>query len=262
MKSIKIAGGKIDSIPEGDFEILTTIEAKNKKETPKQAIKRLTKMYGRAPDILLNAELFNFSTRKPASDVTRKGVKERETQTHGVSFPGNGTMRFTWMNNIKAPDFLGGYPNLLRNGYKETMIPAGTEGVRGRTAIGIGGGYYHFALIPDNCGVSLYDLRVAMLKAGAVNAINLDGGGSSGGVTPTGEVSSSRPVRGFVYGYLKPNRPYIKTVKVRTCLRIRTAQVNGKVVGFYYNNNRVAILETKNGWCRTAKGWISAQYLK
>ena len=45
-------------------------------------------------------------------------------------------------------------------------------------------------------------------------------------------------------------------------LRIRSeASTNGKVQGTYNKGDVVTILETKNGWCRTNKGWIKMDYV-
>ena len=47
-----------------------------------------------------------------------------------------------------------------------------------------------------------------------------------------------------------------------TTLNIRdSADINGKVVGGYKKGDKVTILETKNGWGRTNKGWISMTYV-
>lgn len=51
------------------------------------------------------------------------------------------------------------------------------------------------------------------------------------------------------------------------CLRVReTASTSAKIVGYYYQNAKVQILETQTvdgtTWGRTAKGWISMDYVK
>lgn len=47
-----------------------------------------------------------------------------------------------------------------------------------------------------------------------------------------------------------------------TTLNIRdSADTNGKIVGGYAKGDRVTILETKNGWGRTDRGWISMTYV-
>ena len=47
-----------------------------------------------------------------------------------------------------------------------------------------------------------------------------------------------------------------------SALNIRTGPgVNYGRTGTYYNGNLVTVTETKNGWARTAKGWVSMDYL-
>ena len=47
-----------------------------------------------------------------------------------------------------------------------------------------------------------------------------------------------------------------------TTLNIRdSADMDGKIVGGYKKGDKVTILETKNGWGRTDKGWISMTYV-
>ena len=58
----------------------------------------------------------------------------------------------------------------------------------------------------------------------------------------------------------------VKTVKA-DCLRVRqSASTGAKIVGYYYQGEKVTILETKkvNGttWGKTNKGWISMDYVK
>ena len=53
------------------------------------------------------------------------------------------------------------------------------------------------------------------------------------------------------------------TVNVKTGLYIRKEpKKTAEVVGSYKNGDKVTILETKNGWGRTDKGWISLDYVK
>ena len=51
------------------------------------------------------------------------------------------------------------------------------------------------------------------------------------------------------------------------CLRVReTASTSAKIVGYYYQNAKVQIQETQvvdgTTWGKTAKGWISMDYVK
>ena len=72
--------------------------------------------------------------------------------------------------------------------------------------------------------------------------------------TPAGqtEPSATKPV----------NTTSIKAVVNANGLNIRSeASTNGKVQGAYNKGDIVTILETKNGWGRTNKGWIKMEYV-
>ena len=262
MKSINYTGGKIYTVPMNDIEHIGYFGAKNGNEKVKSAYARITKLRGRAPDFLMNAELFDFDTRKAASEVVSGGVIHRLTEGYGIAFPDNKSAVFSYKNNVGAPDYIGAYPVLVRNGKEEGSVPSGIGGRRGRTALGVGNGNLLVALFPDNGGATLPELRRAFINAGAENAINLDGGGSTQFYAPLGNYFSGRRVRGFIGVWLKTKADF-RTVKVRTSLNIRAgAGVLSKRVGKLYNGDVVMVLEEKNGWARIASGWVSSLYLR
>lgn len=263
MISTKCGGGYIHEIPMSDIGYIGYFYGKNGNESIKTAYARVKKLRGRAPDFFFNAELFDFNTRKAASDVVCGGVVHRLTEGYGFAFPENKKAVFSYKNNVGATDYIGAYPVLVRNGDVESSIPSGIGGNRGRTAIGEGNGNLYIALVPDGANdVSLSVLRYAMLDAGAQNAINLDGGGSTQYYSPSGSHFTGRKLRGFIGVWLKTSADY-RTVKVNTNLRIRSsASILGKVVGRLYNGDVVTVLEEKNGWCRISSGWVSSLYLR
>ncbi len=262
MKAINYKGGKLYTIPQSDIEHIGYFYGNSGNETVQSARTRITKLRGRAPDFLMNAELFDFSTRKAASDVVCGGVKHRLTEGYGMAFPGNSKAVFSYKNNVGAGDYVGAYPVLVRNGKEEKAIPDGIGGRRGRTALGVGNGNLFIVLLPDSGGATLPELRREIISAGATDAINLDGGGSTQFYAPLGNHFSGRKVRGFIGIWLKTKEDY-RTVKVRTSLNIRAgAGILNKRVGKLYNGDVVTVLEEKNGWCRIASGWVSSLYLK
>lgn len=260
MKTSKCGGGKIYSIPMDDIDYIGYFLADNKCETVRYAYPRIGSIRGRVPDLLFNAELFDFNSRKPASDVVSGGKIHRLTEGYGIAFPENKYAVFTYKNGVKADDYIGAYPVLVRNGKCEKTIPSGLGGTRGRTAIGLDEDTLYVALVPDSKGVSMDKLRNAFKSAGALDAINLDGGGSTQYYAMGNNYFSGRAVRGFIGIWLKGD---MRTVSVKTSLNIRKiASVLGKKVGKYYNGDVVRVLEVKNGWCRTCLGWVSEKYLK
>ena len=59
------------------------------------------------------------------------------------------------------------------------------------------------------------------------------------------------------------NTTNIKAVVNANGLNIRSeASTNGKVQGAYNKGDVITILETKNGWGRTNKGWVKMEYVK
>ena len=260
MTSNVFKGGKMYSLPIKDIEHIGYFGAEDNNEEIKSARARITKLRGRAPDFLFNAELFDFNTRKAASDVVSGGVIHRLTEGYGIAFPDNKTAVFSYKNNVGAADYVGAYPVLVRNGKEESSVPAGISGRRGRTAIGLSDSTLYIALLPDNGGATLPELRRAFVSFGAVNAINLDGGGSTQFYAPLGNYFSGRRVRGFIGVWISGGD--IRHVKVRTALNVRSgAGILNKRIGKLYNGDTVTVLEEKNGWARIAAGWVYAKYL-
>ncbi len=260
MTSNVFKGGKMYSVPMDDIEYIGYFGADRNNEEIKSAKTRITRLRGRAPDFLFNAELFDFDTREAASDVVSGGKIQRLREGYGIAFPQNKKAVFSYKNNVHADDYVGAYPVLVRNGKEESASPAGITGRRGRTALGVSEKTLYIALLPDNGGATLPELRRAFLSFGASNAINLDGGGSTQFYAPLGNHFSGRRVRGFIGVWIRGGD--IRYVSVRTSLNVRTGPgILNKRVGRLYNGDAVTVLEEKNGWARIAAGWVSAKYL-
>ncbi len=260
MTSKVFRGGRIYAIPLEDIEYIGYFYGDKGNEEIKSANKRIKGLLGRAPDFLMNAELFDFDTRKAASDVVAGGVVHRLTETYGFAFPENKTAVFSYKNNVNAADYIGAYPTLIRNGAEEKQNPAGIGGRRGRTALGLGGEKLHVVLIPDTGGATLPELRKRLLSNGVKDAINLDGGGSTQFYAPEGNYFSGRRVRGFIGIWVRGGER--RRVNVRTSLNVRSGPgIFNKRVGKLYNGDVVSIREESGGWSRIENGWVYSQYL-
>lgn len=262
MKATTYRGGKIYSIPLEDIEYIGYFYGDKGNEEIKSAKTRITKLRGREPDFLMNAELFYFVTRRAASDVVENGVKHRLTEGYGIAFPENKTAVFSYKNNVNATDYIGAYPTLVRNGKAENQNPAGITGRRGRTALGLSGDSLFAILVPDKNGATLAELRKKLVAMGVQNAINLDGGGSTQFYAPSGNYFSGRRVRGFIGIWVKSND--MRVVKVRTSLRVRSGPGlwYGKI-DTLYNGDRVNVSETSGAWSKIGDGrWVHSSYLK
>lgn len=263
----KCGGGYITAIPLSDIEYIGYFYGLNGNESVSSAYIRLKTLKKRAPDFLFNAELFDFNTRKAASDVVSGGTIHRLKEGFGIAFPNNTTAVFSYKNNVGAKDYIGAYPVLVRNSKVESAVPDGIGGERGRTAIGVNKDTLFVALVPDGTNdVSLATLRKSFISVGATDAINLDGGGSTQFYSPSKTFLSNRNVRGFIGIWLKnQSTPSdIRTVNVKwwSCLRIREKpNTSSKVVGKLYRGSKVTVLETSGNWCRIQNGWVSSDYL-
>lgn len=157
---------------------------------------------------VINANFFNMATGKTMGEVTDEGIDLSDGMNpYGYGFVGKKLPVFSYNNSIGAVDFVGGYPCLLRNG---TVAPEAVKPIsgidygkkRGRTAIGMTlSGEFVVRVIPDK---TLYprktipQLMSEMKALGCVDAINLDGGGSSQFVSPDKSFNSGRKVDGFI----------------------------------------------------------------
>lgn len=270
MESKNWKGGIIYKIPiKEKIERIGYYYGKNGIEDVKTARKSVAKLYGREPDIIMNAELYNFTTRCAASDVVANGVIHRLTEGFGYAFPENKTVVFSYKNNVNAADYIGAYPTLVRNGKAEAQNPAGITGKRGRTALGLGGDNLYVMLIPDSSGATLSEIRNEFIKNGAESAINLDGGGSTQYYSPNGNYLSGRKVRGFIYIYLKKateTAKDIRTVKVKGQLRVRVRSGPGygyPRIDLLNNGDKVMVTQTSETWCKIGEGrWVHKTYLK
>lgn len=262
MNSRKVGGGYLYEIPMSDIEYIGYFYGNKGNENIKTAQARIAKLRGKSPDFFFNAELFDFTTRKPASDVVCGGKIHRLTEGYGIAFPNNKSAVFSYKNNVNAKDYVGAYPVIVKAGKTQSSAPDGIGGSRGRTALGVGNNNLFVALIPDGLNdVTLGTLRDNMLKAGATDAINLDGGGSTQFYSPLGNHFTDRPLRGFIGVWLKSSTDY-RTVRVKTSLNVRKGPgiLYGRV-GKLYNGDTVTVLETKGSWCRISIGWVSSSYL-
>ena len=171
-------------------------------ETVSSAAKSV-KWNNRSPDIITNAELFNMTTYKPSTSVVDNGKVELLTESFGIAFKNYKTPMFSYKNNVKGEDFLGGYPTLVRNGEIDfTKEPSGLGGERGRTALGIkDNNILGLLVIPEQNGghdASLKELAQVFIENGYQSAINLDGGGSTSYQTNEFSYEQGRKVAGFV----------------------------------------------------------------
>lgn len=164
-------------------------------------------------DIIINANFFAMNTGAPVGKLWDEGVKLSEygLSEYGYGFNGKDLPVFDKMNSKKNKDFVGGHPSLLVNGKThidttENGFSATSTQKRGRTCIGdTADNKFVIRCIPDTIKYTRYNIsgmaRV-MKNNGCINAVNLDGGGSTQFITPWGKYISGRAVDGFICVWL------------------------------------------------------------
>ena len=146
-------------------------------------------------------------------------------------------------------------------------------GKRGRSAIGLRGGSLALYCSGDGTGdeATPETLRDELAGLGWSSAVMLDGGGSSQCDFGGERITASRKVHNWICVYLKqagqapPDKEesmgkYKVTPSIGVNIRSGPGTGYGKV-GAYPIGTVVDVLEARDGWGRTDKGWVSLEYL-
>ena len=146
-------------------------------------------------------------------------------------------------------------------------------GKRGRSAIGLRGGSLALYCSGDGTGdaATPETLRDELAGLGWASAVMLDGGGSSQCDFGGERITASRKVHNWICVYLKqagqapPDKEesmgkYKVTPSIGVNIRSGPGTGYGKV-GAYPMGTVVDVLEARDGWGRTDKGWVSLEYL-
>ena len=156
-------------------------------------------------DIIINGGTYDMNTGAPDSYVVIDGkvVGGAGYAGYGYGFNGNKVV-FGLKNAMGSPYFAGCYTGYVDN---KKIIEKYLESTkRGRTGIGLtAAGELVIYVISDDdaakCSTTAF--HQAMIDYGAVNGINLDGGGSSQWISPTSSYNSGRSVSWYICIWLK-----------------------------------------------------------
>lgn len=147
---------------------------------------------------ILNGGLYDMAKFQAINHLTVGGeVLSDNGNPYGYGIKGT-TMTFSYGNNVKAPDFLGAYPVLVRDG-KATgaAAPVGLEGYRPRSAVGVTADG-DIVLLCEQGNRSLGGIAQELVEMGCDTAINLDGGGSSQCIFDGETLKASRIVHNYL----------------------------------------------------------------
>ena len=149
-------------------------------------------------------------------------------------------------------------------------------GKRGRSAIGLRGGSLALYCSGDGTrdAATTETLRDELAGLGWSSAVMLDGGGSSQCDFGGERITASRKVHNWICVYLKqggtetppeqedkPMSKYTVTPSIGVNIRSGPGPGYGKA-GAYPCGAVVDVLEKRDGWGRTDKGWVSLAYLE
>lgn len=147
---------------------------------------------------ILNGGLYDMAKFQAINHLTVDGmVMSANGNPYGYGIKGT-TMIFSYGNNVKADNFLGAYPVLVRDG-KATgaAAPVGLEGYRPRSAVGVTADG-DVVLLCEQANRSLDGIAQELVEMGCETAINLDGGGSSQCIFDGEALKASRIVHNYL----------------------------------------------------------------
>ena len=216
-------------------------------------------------DYICNAGFYDMTTGRPVGHLKADGaVLAKEAW---------GCWGFAWDNSdIKMAALPAGTKNYISGvemlspmiGIHDAMhYRPEVGGSRPRTAMALTGN--KLLLYCADSPTTPEALRDTLYKLGAETAIMLDGGGSSQCDFAGQKISSSRRVHNYLAVWLrkkedKPVGNYIVTAEVGLNIRSAPAKTAPKMGGYSYGAV-VTVLELRDVWARTDRGWVYAAYL-
>lgn len=176
----------------------------NNKKLPLSDIQRET-----GADYIINAGFYDMATFRPVGVLISNGdTLVYDWNGEGVGFDSDG-VTFGWSHMTRHKNFVSGIV-LVSGGEARTKLdyPAEVGGARRRTAIGkaASGGV---VLYCSPVSTTPEALREIMLSQGCVDAIMLDGGGSTQGVFAADAVHSVRRVHNYILIWTDGEEPKV-----------------------------------------------------
>lgn len=183
-------------------------------------------------DIVINGPIFDMYTYEIEQSFVCNGVERGHADgLRGFRFDG-GEARIAW-SGVGAQNFISEFGLLVVGGAVHCSVPASAHVRRGRTALGvtIADELVIYVVTDDEKYAARKtgkQLAEKMKALGCVQAINLDGGGSSQVADHTGAYHTGRYVPGFICIWLKPGKhKEDETMEVIATQKISTYDAKG-----------------------------------
>ena len=263
-------------IPISDLEKIEFIMGKQPKEKILSCFKRLEKK----PDFIVNGGLFNMSNGKTITTTVDEGqlIIDGYGSHFGLKILKDLFFKFdAFIKGEDIKDYIGASTTLiidnkiniqkpLDNGFMNYRHP--------RLSFGSNDEYFFMVIVDGRTktakGMTIKELAEFMLSLSCKNTINEDGGGNlqleqnnNGVMKLINAYTENRAVDNFIGIYLKEITSSKGIYKVTaSSLNIRfSPSILSKVVGKYPQNTLVEVIEMKNSFMKTNKGWVSGKYL-
>ena len=238
-------------------------------------------------DYIINSWFYNMNTGKPVGNLCIDGTVKANAGWAGYGMTWNTTdIRMEIVPGAKAgKTYLSGVELLTptRGPDEPASYSAEYGGKRGRSAMMLAGDYLILycsgdgtkdAKTPDSMRDELVELGGRYANTASLRLLGLDSGGSSQcDFDGLGKIYSSRRVAGYLCVWTKESGQeppegeeesmgkYTVTPSIGVNIRSGPGTSYGKV-GVYPVGTVVDVLEARDGWGRTAKGWVSLAYLE
>ena len=218
-------------------------------------------------DYICNAGFYDMTTGRPVGHLKADGaVLAKEVWGCWGFAWDRADIKMSALPNAKRTNYISGVEMLSPMiGVHDAMhYRPDVGGSRPRTAMALTGD--KLLLYCADSPTTPEALRDTLYKLGAKAAIMLDGGGSSQCDFAGQKISSSRRVHNYLAVWLrkkedKPVGNYIVTAEVGLNIRSAPAKTAPKMGG-YSHGAVVTVLELRDGWARTDRGWVYAAYLR
>jgi len=174
-------------IPFLDIKMIDVLTGKEPVEKPSDVYKRLAVK----PTFMINAVMYNTADGKPCTNLVDEGKRlSYGFSTFGLVTQNDGSFSFADYKTVKGcKDFAGGGPALIKNGIIAIDVDLGASFMGYNPRSAIGRTEFAFIIITidgrqtvENIvypGMTIKQLADYMLSMGCIDAINLDGGGST-----------------------------------------------------------------------------------
>ena len=235
---------------------------------------------------IINSWFYNMTTGKAVGNLCIDGEVKARANWAGYGLTWDATdIRMEVVPGAKAGlNYLSGVELLTptRSPDEPASYSAEYGGKRGRSAALLAGEYLILycsgdgtadAKTPDAMRDELVELGGRYTNTASLRLLGLDSGGSSQcDFDGLGKIYSSRRVAGYLAVWTKKTGTepeeeensmgkYTVTPSIGVNIRSGPGTAYGKV-GAYPMGTVVDVLEARDGWGRTAKGWVSLAYLE